>query len=236
MANIGDRPSNDQPLSHWDGCYKNMQHHECAVAMVAQLQAALREAMEWDWLTDAELIPTEVRERLEGLTGSATPEPSSMELVVCQNCDGTGKLHGTNECRNCSGTGRYTRETSSKPQIGDPCPTCGSGRIGQSQYNLRCANCGWLGPRIDTTSRPVMNPPADKAEARNRANTAPRQADSAAVGRGMAGPLTEPEARPVTPTAQDLCEDCPPIGYPTDETRCTPCPRRSQAKTKGDQT
>jgi hypothetical protein len=23
-----------------------------------------------------------------------------------------------------------------------------------------------------------------------------------------------------------LCEDCPPVGYPTDETRCTPCPRR----------
>ena|ERR1700679_3066532 len=26
-----------------------------------------------------------------------------------------------------------------------------------------------------------------------------------------------------------LCEGCPPIGYPTDETRCTPCPRRSQS-------
>lgn len=24
-----------------------------------------------------------------------------------------------------------------------------------------------------------------------------------------------------------LCEDCPPVGYPTDKTRCTPCPRRS---------
>jgi len=24
-----------------------------------------------------------------------------------------------------------------------------------------------------------------------------------------------------------LCEGCPPVGYPTDETRCTPCPRRS---------
>ncbi len=25
----------------------------------------------------------------------------------------------------------------------------------------------------------------------------------------------------------DRCEDCPPIGYPTDETRCTPCDRRA---------
>lgn len=24
-----------------------------------------------------------------------------------------------------------------------------------------------------------------------------------------------------------LCEDCPPVGYPTDKTRCAPCPRRS---------
>lgn len=23
-----------------------------------------------------------------------------------------------------------------------------------------------------------------------------------------------------------LCSDCPPVGYPTDETRCAPCPRR----------
>lgn len=24
-----------------------------------------------------------------------------------------------------------------------------------------------------------------------------------------------------------LCSDCPPVGYPTDETRCAPCPRRT---------
>lgn len=24
----------------------------------------------------------------------------------------------------------------------------------------------------------------------------------------------------------DLCDDCPPVGYPTDKTRCLPCPRR----------
>lgn len=28
-----------------------------------------------------------------------------------------------------------------------------------------------------------------------------------------------------------ICEDCPPADYPTDVTRCTPCPRR--AKTSG---
>lgn len=27
--------------------------------------------------------------------------------------------------------------------------------------------------------------------------------------------------------AAGLCEDCPPVGYPTDKTRCLPCPRRA---------
>lgn len=27
---------------------------------------------------------------------------------------------------------------------------------------------------------------------------------------------------------QNLCEDCPPADYPTDATRCTPCPRRGR--------
>lgn len=30
----------------------------------------------------------------------------------------------------------------------------------------------------------------------------------------------------ITGVGQKLCEDCPPVDYPTDETRCVPCPRR----------
>jgi hypothetical protein len=30
----------------------------------------------------------------------------------------------------------------------------------------------------------------------------------------------------------DFCEDCPPVNYPTDKTRCADCPRRAAA-TKG---
>lgn len=38
--------------------------------------------------------------------------------------------------------------------------------------------------------------------------------------------LAAANARP-TQAAQDVfCPNCPPIGYPTDETRCDPCPRR----------
>lgn len=31
----------------------------------------------------------------------------------------------------------------------------------------------------------------------------------------------------------DLCEDCPPAGYPTDKTRCLECPRRTTSKPEG---
>lgn len=49
-------------------------------------------------------------------------------------------------------------------QIGAPCPTCGSGFIGQSQYNFRCANCGWLGPRIDTNTPERGGPSCELAD------------------------------------------------------------------------
>lgn len=31
--------------------------------------------------------------------------------------------------------------------------------------------------------------------------------------------------------SEQLCGDCPPVGYPTDKTRCTPCPRRTPEDT-----
>jgi hypothetical protein len=33
-----------------------------------------------------------------------------------------------------------------------------------------------------------------------------------------------------TTASDQLCEDCPPVGYPTDKTRCTECPRRPPNK------
>lgn len=28
---------------------------------------------------------------------------------------------------------------------------------------------------------------------------------------------------------KEVCSDCPPQNYPTDKTRCTPCPRRKKS-------
>lgn len=42
-----------------------------------------------------------------------------------------------------------------------------------------------------------------------------------------AGPNGFHDCSPENASAE-LCEGCPPVGYPTDTTRCTPCPRRSE--------
>jgi len=57
--------------------------------------------------------------------------------------------------------------------------------------------------RNEPVSRPVMNPPADEAEAGNRIHAAPGQADRDAACRGQTGLSSRPEARPVMPTAQN---------------------------------
>jgi hypothetical protein len=38
------------------------------------------------------------------------------------------------------------------------------------------------------------------------------------------------ETCPVAVVERLLCSDCPPEGYPTDKTRCAPCPRRSSSE------
>ena len=34
------------------------------------------------------------------------------------------------------------------------------------------------------------------------------------------------DARKIMAPQYQFCDDCPPVGYPTDKTRCAPCPRR----------
>lgn len=55
--------------------------------------------------------------------------------------------HGTGAVPQ-GGEAQATRHPAA-PTIGDPCPVCASGRISHSQYNYRCGNCGWLGPRVE---------------------------------------------------------------------------------------
>ena len=69
-------------------------------------------------------------------------------------------------------------------------------------YRLN-GHCPFCGESL-YTSRPVMNSPA-QAEARDRVHAAPTQPDSDGGRRGMSGPITEPEARPVMPTAHSSC-------------------------------
>lgn len=38
----------------------------------------------------------------------------------------------------------------------------------------------------------------------------------------------------LTEASEELCDDCPPVSYPTDKTRCTPCPRRTPPQPSAD--
>lgn len=77
------------------------------------------------------------------------------------------------------------------------CPCCHHDLSKRPGY-VQCRNCGW----VESTCRQVMNPPADKAEAGNLVNAAPRQAEHDAPCRGETGASSCPEARPVTATEQ----------------------------------
>jgi hypothetical protein len=51
----------------------------------------------------------------------------------------------------------------------------------------------------------------------------------------LLAPEGDPEAPrdPSGPSPWSLCEGCPPVGYPTDKTRCAPCPRRTAGELPG---
>lgn len=88
------------------------------------------------------------------------------------------------------------------------------------RLNGYCPLCGGtLTHRVE-----VMNPPVSAARGTEAGNLNMAQ-HHRAFGLALEGALP---ARPAA--APPLCSDCPPIRYPTDKTRCDPCPR-SQSNT-----
>lgn len=63
-----------------------------------------------------------------------------------------------------------------------------------------CIECG----QMNTTSRPVVNSPADEAEARDRDQRLHGQRTSTPRAEDETGMSSRPEARPVTATAHTL--------------------------------
>jgi Lar family restriction alleviation protein len=92
-----------------------------------------------------------------------------------------------------------------------PCPFCRGEAEALERHNpmskwrwsvdCKSSTCGMSGP-VE----------ASRTEAIIAWNTRPSPTDADAP-EGLAG-------------EDDLCDDCPPVGYPTDKTRCLPCPRR----------
>ena len=50
----------------------------------------------------------------------------------------------------------------------------------------------------------------------------------------MTPPTEERRAELRAKAEAALCSDCPPLGYPTDKTRCLPCPRRAASLLPGE--
>jgi hypothetical protein len=96
------------------------------------------------------------------------------------------------------------RAKSRRPRKTCSAPLCDSCTSSPAPGKDLCPThaAAWAARTSVTQSRQVVNPPADEAEARNLANTAPLQPDSDGERRGEIGPSSEPEARPVMPTAQ----------------------------------
>ena len=91
-------------------------------------------------------------------------------------------------------------------------------RLEELATNLRTLNAGWaLAAVYGEFPRPEITLAGDLLAVLRffPAPTNPGQPSEAST------------AAPATDAQSDLCEDCPPNGYPTDKTRCEPCPRRA---------
>jgi hypothetical protein len=104
-----------------------------------------------------------------------------------------------------------------------PCPIELTSRVGVLLTRIDFALSGAAVETTPITHRgEVMNPPESAAQGSEVGNLNMPQRH------GLGGSPRGAEARPAeAPPLPELCDDCPPVGYPTDKTRCLPCPRRA---------
>ena len=62
----------------------------------------------------------------------------------------------------------------------------------------------------------------------------PDETEGRALYRAMADRLANDQINYARRAVAMLCSDCPPVGYPTDKTRCSDCPRREKRKEQAD--
>jgi hypothetical protein len=83
---------------------------------------------------------------------------------------------------------------------------------------------------IDDAMRTARNRDMWKGQCERQAAEMTRLRADLAVLQGWSAHPDQTSPMTVGPEAA-LCSDCPPTGYPTDETRCSPCPRRQPSTT-----
>lgn len=91
---------------------------------------------------------------------------------------------------------------------------------GEEQFFLFCDEDEFLQIAREVLSRYGGGQPATNTEPTKRP-----YAQSATLGEY--GIIPECDTRSAASAQPTRCEDCPPVGYPTDKTRCAPCDRRA---------
>ena len=81
------------------------------------------------------------------------------------------------------------------------------------------AECNSLQLELAEATGKPTGPTAERASAVPTATNRPGHIVSTTWRAPLRGPADQPEG--------ERCSDCPPAGYPTDETRCAECDRRS---------
>lgn len=107
-----------------------------------------------------------------------------------------------------------------------PCPVCGCEERGQGGY-LSCECLAPASPSGSDNAEPV----AWIAKSREHGGVKVETHALKFLLVEWADNIYGRNAYDLVPlyaaSPSDLCSDCPPPGYPTDATRCEPCPRRS---------
>jgi hypothetical protein len=131
----------------------------------------------------------------------------------------------------CDPSPRVMPDVAKKPSGCEPCswPECGC------QYSPTPAVITTVAQSVKVRNA-TLEECAQIAEAQAQEFLSPRYAANQPFGsicerfacdevaKAIRGLAAQPPAAQV-----ETCSDCPPVGYPTDKTRCDPCPRRSSA-------
>jgi len=153
---MSDIPSKD--VASWLALLREPTVNPTALQEIGPQLAAHIEALQTSFQLECEMtnsLQNQLSElRRAGETSDAQlhnrPEVMNPPQSAAEGCEAGNLNMGQRHGLGASPRAAEARpaEVAPLPSFGDPCPCCASGKIGQSGYDFRCANCGWLGSRV----------------------------------------------------------------------------------------